>query len=310
MRTLYPSIRPNAHGTLDRGDGHRVAYETSGNPGASPVVVLHGGPGSGSDAEQRRVFDPNAFHIVQYDQRGCGRSTPLGALHHNTTAHLIDDIEALRRHLGITSWVVAGGSWGSTLALAYAQRYPDRVRALVLRGVFLLRAADVAWFYRDGARHMFPQAWDRFVDPVPHEERGDLLSAYGRLLSGTHGGQAAAVDAWLAWEQELSALRPTIPRASRTPAQRTAFAQIECHYFRHRGFFASDTALLEGVPKIRHIPATLIQGRYDVVCPMQGAWALARAWPEAKLRVVPDAGHSSHESGIVHELVEATDALR
>ena len=298
---------------LEVGDGHLLSYACSGNPDGRPAVVLHGGPGGASDPRQRRFFDPSAYRIVQFDQRGCGQSTPHASLEHNTTWHLVDDLERLRIHLGIERWLVFGGSWGSTLALAYAQSHPTRVRAMVLRGLFMLRARELRWFYQSGASHVFPEAWAEFEGPIPADERGDMIAAYHRRLTSDDAAvRLEAARAWTIWETRTSTLRPSaasVQRASQAEFA-TAFARIEAHYFLHHGFFETDDALLRGVPRIRHIPTALVQGRYDVVCPMTSAWDLKRHWPEVRLEIVDDAGHSSFEPGIVERLVDATDRFR
>jgi proline iminopeptidase len=291
---------------------HTLYFEESGNPGGKPVVFLHGGPGGGTDAKQRRFFDPARYRIVLFDQRGCGKSTPHASLVDNTTWHLVGDLEALRAHLGIERWQVFGGSWGSTLALAYAETHPERVTELVLRGIFLLSDRELRWFYQWGTSELFPDAFEAYRDAIPREERGDFIKAYHlRLTSEDPSVRAAAAKAWSVWEAATSYLHVNADYVARAGEDRfaLAFARIECHYFVNRGFFDRETQLLDDIGKIRHIPSVIIQGRYDVVCPMVTAWALHRAFPEAVLRVVPDAGHSAFEPGIVHELVQATDAF-
>ncbi|HYH99519.1 prolyl aminopeptidase, partial [Hyalangium sp.] len=285
----------------------------SGNPKGKPVIFVHGGPGGGTDAKQRRFFDPAAYRIVLFDQRGCGRSTPHASVEENSTWHLVEDMEALRRHLGIERWMVFGGSWGSTLSLAYAQKHPERVTELVLRGIFLLRQQEVHWFYQHGAHMFFPDAWEDFVAPIPPEERGDLLHAYHRRLMGSDARvRQEAARAWSVWEARTSYLLPSADAVTHfsEDAFSLAFARIECHYFVNRSFFRSDAQLLEDVPRIRHIPGVIVQGRYDMPCPMESAWALHRAWPEAELKIIPDAGHSAYEPGTTSALVEATDKFR
>ena len=311
-RTLYPEIEPFDHGMLNVG-GHSIYYEQSGNPQGKPAVFVHGGPGGGTDPKQRRFFDPAAYRIILFDQRGCGRSTPHASLEDNTTWHLVSDMEAIRERLGIERWQVFGGSWGSTLALAYAQKHPERVTELVLRGIFLLRNKEIAWFYQSGASQLFPDAWEEYLAPIPPEERGDLLRAYYKRLTGDDAQERLrAAKAWSIWEGRTSFLMPNPELVAKNAGDEysLAFARIEAHYFVNRGFFGRDDALLEGVSRIRHIPAVIVQGRYDVVCPMDSAWALHRAWPEATLRVVPDAGHAALEPGTLHELVSATDRFR
>ena len=312
-RQLYPEIEPFESGFLQVSNTHRVYWEQSGNPHGKPAVFVHGGPGGGTDPKQRRFFDPSVYRIVLFDQRGCGRSTPHASLEDNTTWHLVADMEKLREHLRIERWQVFGGSWGSTLALAYAQTHPDRVTELVLRGIFLLRKQEIDWFYQSGASALFADAWEDYVAPIPPAERGDLLHAYyKRLTSADPKVRTEAAIAWSVWEGRTSCLIPNVDLIAKNAGDEyaLAFARIECHYFVNRGFFETDRALLDGVSKIRHVPAVIVQGRYDVVCPMESAWALHRAWPEADFRLVPDAGHAALEPGILHELVSATDRFR
>ncbi|MDA0372238.1 MAG: prolyl aminopeptidase [Planctomycetota bacterium] len=310
---LYPPIEPYESGYLDVGSGHSIYWEQSGNPNGKPAVFLHGGPGGGSDPKFRRYHDPEVYRIVVFDQRGCGKSRPYASLHDNTTWHLVADIEALRTHLGIEQWQVFGGSWGSTLALAYAQNHPERVTELVLRGIFMLRRSELEWFYQGGADQLFPDAWEHYLEPIPEVERGDLMSAYYRRLTSEDAlVRRAAARAWSIWEGSTSYLVQDLSHIARTGEDEfaEAFARIECHYFVHGGFFETDGQLLQNVDRIRHIPAVIVQGRYDVVCPMRSAWDLHRAWPEADLRVVATAGHSANEVGNSAELVRATDRFR
>jgi proline iminopeptidase len=310
LRTLYPPIEPFRTGMLAVSPVHSLYFEESGNPNGKPVVFLHGGPGGGTDGKQRRFFDPVKYRIVLFDQRGCGKSTPHASLHDNTTWHLVSDIEALRKHLGVERWQVFGGSWGSTLALAYAETHPDRVTELVLRGIFLLSDRELKWFYQWGTSELFPDAFEAYRDAIPPGERGDFIKAYHlRLTSNDAAVRGAAAKAWSIWEAATSYLHVNADYVARAGEDRfaLAFARIECHYFVNRGFFDRETQLLDDIGKIRHLPCVIVQGRYDVVCPMVTAWALHRAFPEAELRVVGDAGHSAFEAGIVHELVTATD---
>lgn len=314
LRTFYPAIEPIETGLLDVGDGQQMYWEVSGNPDGKPVVFLHGGPGGGTDPSYRRFFDPAAYRIVLLDQRGCGRSTPHiadgASLETNTTPHLIADIEALRTHLGIERWQVFGGSWGSTLALAYAQQYPERVTELVLRGIFLLRRKEIDWYYNGAAGNMYPDLWEKFLAPVPLDQRdSDLVEVYHRLLHSPDPEVAtAAAVAWTTWEGATSTLLPNPERVAESgePRFALAFARIENHYFRHGGFL-EEGQLLRDLAKITHIPVVIVQGRHDVVCPPVSAWDLHRAWPGSVLHIVDDAGHASNEPGIVHRLVEATD---
>ena len=310
MKTLYPPIEPYDHGMLGVSGLHTLYYEQCGNPDGRAALFLHGGPGFGLAESFRSFFNPEMWRIVLFDQRGSGQSTPHSCLEENTTWHLVEDIETLRKHLGIERWLVFGGSWGSTLALAYAQMHPDRVSQLVLRGIFLCRRKEIEWFYQQGASAIFPDAWEDYVRVIPVGERNDLLGAFYRPLTGPHEAvRLEAGPAWRVWEGSTSMLRPdkALIEHMGDALQALAVARIECHYFTNNTFFESDNYLLERVGLIRHIPATIVQGRYDVVCPMMSAWDLHRAWPEADFRVVPDAGHSSMEPGIVAELVDATD---
>lgn len=313
MLSLYPELEPYRTGQLPVSSRHTIYFEESGNPKGKPVVFVHGGPGGGTTPKQRRFFDPAAYRIVLFDQRGCGKSTPHAELEDNTTWHLVSDMEAIRKHLEIDKWQVFGGSWGSTLALAYAEKHPDRVTELVLRGIFLLRKWEIDWFYQGGASRIFADAWESYIEPIPAEERGDLVRAfYKRLTSADEAVRLRAAKAWTLWEARTSCLLPNEDLISRMEADAfaIAFARIECHYFTNNAFFDREDQLLRDVARIRHLPATIVQGRYDVVCPMQSAWELHRAWPEADFRLVADAGHSADEPGITHELVTATNRYR
>lgn len=313
MRTFYPPVEPYDTGMLPVSPVHTLYYEQSGNPDGLPVVFLHGGPGGGTIPVYRQFFDPAAYRIVLFDQRGSGRSTPHANLEENTTWHLVADIERLREHLGIDTWVVFGGSWGSTLALAYAQTHPARPRALVLRGIFLCRRKEIRWFYQEGASAIFPDVWEEYVKVIPEAERDDMLSAYHRrLTSDDEAVRLEAARAWSVWEGSTSKLFPdsSLIEHFGEPHLALSLARIECHYFVNDAFFETENQLVENVGKIRHIPSVIVQGRYDVVCPMMSAWELHRAWPEADLRIIPDAGHSATEPGIVSALVEATDRFR
>jgi proline iminopeptidase len=311
---LYPALRTYRTGRLKVAPPHELYLEESGNPRGKPVVFLHGGPGGGTNPQMRRFFNPKHYRIVLFDQRGCGKSTPHASLEANTTWDLVADIEALRQHLGIARWQVFGGSWGSTLALAYAQRHPEAVTELVLRGIFLLRRSELEWFYQssEGAAALFPDLWEHYLAPIPEDERYDMMRAYYRRLTSSDAKErSAAARAWSIWEGATSHLRtdPSYVAKFKDEAFAAAFARIECHYFVNGGFLDSDDQLLREVAKIRHIPAVIVQGRYDVVCPMRSAWHLHRAWPEARLIVVPDAGHSAFEPGIAKALRKATDAF-
>lgn len=312
-RELYPEIEPFASGWMETGDGNRIYYEECGNPQGRPVVVLHGGPGGAVNPGMRRYFDPAKWRIVLFDQRGCGQSTPNAAetdLSDNTTWTLIEDIERLRERCGVGKWAVFGGSWGSTLSLAYAITHPERVAALLLRGIFLLRKSEVRWFYQNGASQLYPDAWERYLTPIPEAERNDLMAAYYRRLTGPDQAERErCAIAWSSWEGETVSVEGPSARPEKfaEPDFALAFARIECWYFTNNGFFPSENWILENVGRIRHILGWIAQGRFDVVTPMTSAWDLHRAWPEAKLDIVPDAGHASSEPGIIDSLVRATD---
>lgn len=313
---LYPEIEPYETGTLLVGDGQRVFWEQSGNPEGKPVVFLHGGPGGGTSPWHRRFFDPEAYRIVLLDQRGCGRSTPHASdpaadLRYNTTWHLVADLELLRRNLGIRRWQVFGGSWGSTLALAYAQSHPDVVSELVLRGIFTLRRHELEWFYEGGAAALFPDLWEDYLAPVPALERSRLIEAYHRLLTDPDPGvHVPAAQAWTRWEAATVTLRPDpeLVAAMGAPESATAFARIENHYFIHRGWLREGQLIEDAAAgALRGIPGVIVQGRYDACTPPMTAWDLHRAWPEAEFVMVDDAGHSAAEPGIAAALVAATD---
>ena len=313
LRTLYPAIEPFASGFLQVSPLHRLYYEQCGNPDGKPVVFLHGGPGAGCGPNSRRFFDPAHYHIILFDQRGCGRSTPHAELVENTTWELVADMERLRQHLGIDRWQVFGGSWGSTLALSYAQTHPQRVSELVLRGIFMLRRWELEWFYQKGCDAIFPDAWETYLAQIPEVERGDLISAYYRRLTSPDPAiRLSAAKAWSVWEASTSYLLQDAEQIKGNAVDEfaLAFARIECHYFVHGGFFEADDQLLRNASRLKDIPAVIVQGRYDVVCPARSAWDLHRAWPEADLRIVADAGHSAFEPGITDELVRATDRFR
>ena len=310
MRELYPPIQPYHQGKLPVSELHTIHYEQSGNPDGKPVIFLHGGPGGGITPMYRQYFNPQKWRIIIFDQRGAGQSTPYAELRENTTWDLVSDIEKLREHLKIEQWVVFGGSWGSTLALVYSQTHPTRCQGLILRGIFMLRQKELRWFYQEGASNIFPDAWQEYLKPIPPEERDDLISAYyKRLTSSDRDVRLAAARAWSIWEASTSKLIPSQKSINRFGEDEfaEAFARIECHYFVNKGFFATENQLLENVHKISHIPGVIVQGRYDVVCPMISAWELHQKWPKAKLIVVDDAGHSISEPGIRHALIEATD---
>ena len=310
MKQLYPKIEPYNQFDLKVSDLHTIHVEESGNINGKPVIFLHGGPGGGIEPVYRQYFDPEKWRIIIFDQRGCGQSTPHAELQENTTWDLIADIEKIRQHLEIDKWVVFGGSWGSTLSLSYAITHPDRCKALVLRGIFMIRKKEINWFYQDGTSNIYPDAWEHYLRPIPEDERHDLVAAYyKRLTSNDDSVRIEAAKAWSIWEASTSKLIQSEEsiHAFEDAKVAEAFARIECHYFTNRGFFDTDEWLLENVDKIRHIPTVIVQGRYDVVCPMISAWELHRAFPEADFEIVQDAGHSMTEKGIAAKLVEYTD---
>jgi proline iminopeptidase len=309
LRTYYPEIEPYASGHLDVGGGHSIYWERVGTIGAKPAVFLHGGPGGGLSPNQRRVFDPARYDVLLFDQRGCGRSTPFAELEGNTTWDLVEDIEKLREMVGVERWQVFGGSWGSTLALAYAETHPDRVTELILRGIFTLRRWELLWYYQHGASLLFPDKWERFIAPIRPEERDDMIGAYRRRLTSTDPQvrQAAAL-AWAKWEGETITLLPdpAVSNAFYGDDYALAFARIENHYFVHAGWL-EEGQLIKNAERLRDIPGIIIQGRYDVACPPQTAWDLHTAWPEAEFVMVEGEGHALSQPGILHHLIEATD---
>jgi proline iminopeptidase len=311
LRTLYPPIEPYASGSLDVGDGHQVYWERCGTPGGKPAIFLHGGPGGGCSTDHRRLFDPARYDVMLFDQRGCGRSTPHAELNANTTWHLIADIERLREMAGVESWLVFGGSWGSTLALAYAETHPVRTSELVLRGIFTIRQCEIDWYYQHGASLAFPDKWVRFLAPIPEGERGDLVEAYRkRLTGGDRAAQIEAAKAWSVWEGETVTLlpNPALSEAHDDDDFALAFARIENHYFVHRGWLA-EGQLMRDADRLKHIPGVIVQGRYDMACPPDTAWTLHHAWPEAAFHLVEGAGHAYDEPGILDRLIRATDGF-
>jgi len=306
---LYPEIKPYDSGFMDV-DEHQVYYEQCGNPDGKPAVFLHGGPGGGGSQEVRRFFNPDIYRIIVFDQRGCGRSKPHGCLENNTTWDLVSDIELLRKKLDINKWLVFGGSWGSTLSLAYAQTHPDSVSELVLRGIFLLRKEELQWFYQDGSSRIFPEAWQEFVEIIDESERDDLMGAYHRIFnSDDKAKKLAAAIAWTKWEASTISLsyNPATVEEMSDPEFALAFALIENHYFINKGWFKNENQLIENIDIIRSIPSVIVQGRYDAVCPMKTAWELSEAWPEAEMVVAPSSGHTAFEAEITDALIRATD---
>ena len=308
--SLYPPIEPFNSGYMER-DEHQIYYEQCGNPNGKPAVFLHGGPGGGGSIAVRRFFNPEKYNIVIFDQRGCGRSKPHGCLENNTTWDLVDDIEALKNMLEINNWLVFGGSWGSTLSLAYSQTYPKSVSEMVLRGIFMLRKKELDWFYQEGASNIFPDAWEKFLEPIDIDQRNNLMAAYHKIFkSDDEEKKLTAAIAWSRWEGSTSSLsyNPDMANSFSNPKFALAFALIENHYFVNKGFLEHENQLIEtGIDIIRHIPTTIVQGRYDIVCPMATAWELYKNWPEAKLIIAPSSGHTAFEKEITHELIKATN---
>ncbi|MES9974501.1 MAG: prolyl aminopeptidase [Candidatus Thiodiazotropha sp.] len=309
MKDLYPAIEPFTSQMLPVGNGHRLYVEQVGKPDGIPVLFLHGGPGAGCEPYHRRFFNPDHYRVVLFDQRGCGHSTPHASLEANTTWDLVGDIERIRQQLNIEQWLLFGGSWGSTLALAYAQSNPDRVTGMVLRGIFLCRDEEISWFYQHGASRVFPDYWEDFIAPIPQQERDDLLHAYHRRLSGENDiDRMAAAKAWSVWEGRTASLHPNPAVVSffSDPHTALSLARIECHYFVNHAFLRPNQLLLES-DRLTDIPGVIVQGRYDLICPMTSAWELHHAWPGSELKVIGDAGHSAAEPGIRSALIEATD---
>ncbi|WP_371224773.1 prolyl aminopeptidase [Roseovarius sp. 2305UL8-3] len=310
LQYLYPPIEPFDRQMLDVGDGHTIYVEQSGRVDGIPVVVLHGGPGGGCSPAMRRYFDPSVYRIVLFDQRGCGRSKPHASVENNTTWHLVADIERIRERFGIDNWIVFGGSWGATLALIYGQTHPDRARHLVLRGVFLMTQAELDWFYGGGAARFWPETWARFQDLIPEDERGDMIGAYHRrLFSGDKADETRYAKAWSSWENALATVTSSGRGGESPPNYAHAFARLENHYFTHGGFLNEDGHILKHIDRLDTVPGTIVQGRYDMICPPQGAYSLAQAWGNADLRMIPVAGHALSEPGISAELVRIMDKL-
>ncbi len=311
-QALYPVAAPFDQRLLDVGDGHRLYVEQAGHPDGVPVVVLHGGPGGGCSPTMRRFFDPNTYRVILFDQRGCGRSKPAASVEANTTQHLIADIEQIRETLGIASWMVFGGSWGATLALAYAQAHPDRAAYLILRGVFMGTAAELDWFYGGGAGRFFPEIWAQFIRPIPEDEQGDLIAAYARrLFSGDRHEEIRFARSWTRWENALASIETRgLGVGDAPPDYARAFARLENHFFANGCFLGEDGALMQGLRAMQHIPGTIVQGRYDMICPPRTAWNLHSAWGRSRLEMVPVAGHALSEPGISAELLRVMDHLR
>lgn len=311
--SAFPPIEPYKTGRLKVSDLHEIYFEEVGNPNGSPILFIHGGPGGGVSPDHRQYYDPTHYRIVLFDQRGCGNSTPHADLRDNTTWHLIDDIEKLRKHLEIDKWIVFGGSWGSTLSLLYAETHPERVKGLILRGIFLCRKKEIRWFYQDGANHVFPEAWEPYWKEIPAEERGDMVSAYYRRLTHPdHEVRLAAARTWSVWEGSTSRLYPDTNMMTEMGEDEfaIAFARIECHYFINGIWMKHDNQILEDVHKIRHIPTEIVHGRYDMVCPVENAYELKKAFPEAVLHITPDAGHAAKEPGNLAKLIEITERFK
>lgn len=309
LRTLYPEIEAYETGFLDTGDGHSIYYERAGTRGGKPAVFLHGGPGGGISPSHRRLFDPKLYDVMLFDQRGCGKSTPNASLENNTTWHLVADIERLREKIGVDEWLVFGGSWGSTLALAYAEKYPERVSELVVRGIYMCTRPELEWFYQLGVSEMFPDKWEKFVAPIPEDERHDMMAAYHRRLTGDNREkQIEAAIAWSSFEGQIITLLPEPSTADHfvDPDYALAFARIENHYFVH-GCWFEEGQLLRDAHRLSDIPGTIVHGRYDMPCPARYAWALHKAWPKADFHLIEGAGHAYSEPGILDQLIRATD---
>lgn len=309
LRSLYQPIEPYETGMIDVGDGHMVYYERSGKVGGKPAVFLHGGPGGGIAPSHRQLFDPEIYDVTLFDQRGCGRSTPYASLEANTTWHLVADIERLRELTGVEKWLVFGGSWGSTLALAYAQKHPEQVSALILRGIYTMTQPELEWYYQFGVSEMHPEKWERFIAPIPQDERGDLLAAYHKILTGDDdAARLEAAKAWTIWEGETITLLPdeAFSAPFRDGNYALAFARIETHYFVNKGWM-DEGQLLRDAGRLAGIPGTIVHGRYDMPCPARYAYALHKAWPDADFQIVEGAGHAYSEPGILDQLIRATD---
>lgn len=312
MANLYPAITPYKTEMLKVSDLHTLYIEQCGNPEGIPVAFVHGGPGGGVNEDHRRFFDPKKYRIVLFDQRGSGKSTPAAELKENTTWDLVADMEKIREHLNINTWVIFGGSWGATLALTYAITHPEKVRHLILRGIFLCRPSEIKWFYQFGASEIYPDIWESYSNHIPQDERHDFVTAYYKLLTHENADiRLEAAKIWSKWEAATSKLFIDVNAIQDfdDPTYALQFARIECHYFIHNAFFETENWILENISKIKNIPCDIIQGRYDIVCPIRSAWDLHRAWPESRLNIIQDAGHSAMEKGIIASLIEATDKV-
>ncbi len=308
MHTLYPELQPYVQHSLEVDPPHVLHIEECGNPAGIPVLFVHGGPGAGCENYHRRFYDPERYRIILFDQRGCGRSTPHATLEGNTTQALVADMECIREHLGIGQWLLFGGSWGSTLSLVYAETHPERVLGLILRGIFMCRPHEIQWFYQQGASRLFPEYWKEYLAPIPEAEQGDLVQAFYRRLIGDNEMQRmAAAKAWSLWEGKTSTLRPSdaVVEHFGNPYTALSLARIECHYFVHDSFLAP-AQILRNADRLRGVPGVIVHGRYDVVCPVENAWQLHQVWPEAQLKIIPDAGHSASEPGTIDALIQAT----
>lgn len=313
LKNFFPEITPYKTEFLKVSNIHTLYVEQCGNPNGRPIVFLHGGPGGGISPDHRRFFDPHHYRIILLDQRGSGKSTPAAELRENSTWDLVSDIEKIRQHLDIQDWIVFGGSWGSTLALTYAETHPERVKGLILRGIFLCRPSEIKWFYQFGASEIFPDVWESYHNHIPTEERHDFVSAYYKRLTHADADvRLAAAKVWSKWEAATSRLLVDLKSvdAFDDPTFALQFARIECHYFMNNAFFNTDNYLIENVSKIKHIPAAIVQGRYDVVCPARSAWDLHRAWPESQLHIIADSGHAASEPGIRSKLIELTEQFK
>jgi proline iminopeptidase len=312
MNQLFPELFPFNDGFLKVSQMHSIYFEECGNPDGVPVIFVHGGPGGGLSPKYRQFFDPKKWRVILFDQRGCGKSRPFAELEENTTWNLIADMEAIREQLKIDRWVVFGGSWGSTLGISYAIEHTQRCLGLVLRGIFLLRKKEIDWFYQSGASKIFPDAWEDYVRPIPKEKRENMLEAfYEQLTSEDLGIRMAAAKAWCVWEGSCSSLipNPEVVNHFENPEVSLAMARIECHYFMNKGFFDSDNYLIENLSKIRKVPCTIVQGRYDIVCPIDSAWELHKAWPESELQIIPDGGHSALDPKICSALINVVESM-